>query len=64
MTKKKPEKPWPYFFERVCHNGKLCLAICKTVAVKIMPEDSEEDWHKAVAELDRMNEEYRKEMEK
>lgn len=61
MTKKKQEKPWPYFLENVHHDGKFSLAICKTVAVKIMPNETEEDWHAASAEIDRLNAEYRKE---
>lgn len=59
---KKQEKPWPYFLENVVNpDGTFGLAICKVVAVKIMPASTEEEWRAASAEVTRMNAEYRKE---
>ena len=53
----------PYYFDRAWVNDKPCLIIYKKVVqeVKIMPDENEEDWRAAVAELDRLNAEYRKE---
>ena len=60
MTEEKP-----YYFDRAWVNDKPCLIIYKKVVqeVKIMPDENEEDWRAAVAELDRLNAEYRKDME-
>ena len=59
---KEQGKPWPYFMEHVAKpDGTLALAICKVVAVKIMPASTEEEWNAASAEVKRMNAEYRKE---
>lgn len=56
-------KEKPYYFDRAWVDNKPCLIIYKQVVheVKIMPDETEEDWRKAVAELDRLNAEYRKE---
>lgn len=59
MTNKKP-----YYFDRAWVNGKPCLIIFKRTVeeVKVMPDENEEDWRAAVAELDRLNAEWRKEL--
>ena len=53
----------PYYFDHVWVKDKPCLIIYKKVVqeVKIIPDENEEDWRAAVAELDRLNAEYRKE---
>lgn len=56
----------PYYFDRAWVNGKPCLIIYKKVVqeVKIMPDENDADWRAAVAELDRLNAEHRKDIEK
>ena len=56
-------KKGPYYFDRIWVDDKPCLVIYKkeVVEVKIMPDENEEDWRAAVAELDRLNAEWRKE---